>query len=183
MYRHTTFAFYDLQSFFAFSASILLHCLHSIRHLNLNFRALRMGTRKDYNDPFSEIIPYIPTERTLPFIAINHSLDFKFIRRSDVQVLNQLSKINCVHHPTSWDAACRILGAMKGLRRLELVIDKSRFFLEGGDAESRIFWPLQSALYERVGVSTKWPHDLTEPISVTWVDGRFEWRTMEIESY
>jgi hypothetical protein len=70
---------------------------------------------------------------------------------------------------------------MKGLRRLELVIDKTRFSLVGGDAESMIFWPLQEAIYERFEASIEWAPNMTEPIRGNWVDGRLEWRTVKDE--
>lgn len=70
---------------------------------------------------------------------------------------------------------------MKGLRKLELVIDKSRFSLDGGDAESKIFWPLQNALSGRIEASIEWVPNFSEPIRGKWIDGRLEWRTVKDE--
>lgn len=70
---------------------------------------------------------------------------------------------------------------MKGLRRLELVIDKTRFFLATGDAESMIFLPLQKALHERFEASIEWAPDMTEPIRGEWIDGKLQWRSVKDE--
>jgi hypothetical protein len=189
LYRHTTFSFYDFRSFFAFSASIPPNRFHNIRKIHINLPAFQSFGPNYSDDSCSELVPNMKTILKFPIVWSYSMLDFTPIRHSHIHIQNLLPDFERDEFTNNWDAACRILGTMKELKRVEVMIIETNDLFQLFGNESKIFRHLQNSLEERVKFegSIEWvprepsrcSDDGARTIRGTWVDGEMKWRTTE----